>query len=369
MSSVRGFFLLVCLALAGTGTVAGQTAPAAPQSITYLGITPNRFAEDPNNTDVFVQRFQETVSAGVTFVVGGSSWADLEPAEGQYQLDSLKYLAWSAGNSNLPVCYTVRIIDNVRRGVPSDLQDVAFDDPRMVTRMLKLIDAIAPIMRGRVSWFALGYEIDPYFDRHPEEIQAFVNLQAIVAAHLKALLPDIPVGSTLTFAGIDELNSSLWQLNQQVDFLSLTYCPFYPGFIVMDPGVVPSDIARMKDAAAGRKIVLQEIAYPTALLNDSSEDRQADFYRTVFNELQADPAPFAAVNVMILGDISDDDASAVAASYGVDMPAFKSALQTLGLFDGVGRPKAAWRIVTSNLGKNRWKRTNDIPTLSILRVE
>jgi hypothetical protein len=70
----------------------------------------------------------------------------------------------------------------------------------------------------------------------------------------------------------------------------------------------------------------------------------------VFQELQFSSNSFDAVNFMTLGDLSDQFVGTVAGYYGLVTPEFKSALQTLGLFDGAGQPKPAWSVVACNVG-------------------
>jgi hypothetical protein len=197
-----------------------------------------------------------------------------------------------------------------------------------------------------------GYEIDGYFDHREREVKDFAALYDVAAARIKQLVPGIKVSSTLTYStGIDKLKGSLAPLNSKLDMLSFTYIPLEPGFKVKDPSVLPSDFARMKDFAAGRKIFLQEIAYSTAPITNGSEDKQAEFFRLAFDQLKKDQgANFEAANVMIFADLSDKDAQGFASFYklGGDQT-FKAALQTIGLFDGRGRPKKAWDVFRQNV--------------------
>jgi hypothetical protein len=330
----------------GPGPAPRPSAVNAPQrGGVLIGLTPNNFANEPRES--MVQRFQQTVDAGVSFVVGNSTWSELEPKPGQYNMGNVNYLVSSAKAKNLPLSYTLRIIDTINPTVPDDLKRAGWNSQQMKDRVVKLIDAMAPAFQGQVRWFMFGYESDGYFDNHAREVRDFAALYDVAAARMKQLVPGIKVGSTLAYStSIDKLNGSLAPLSDKLDFLSFTYIPFEPGFKVKDPSVLPSDFDRMKAAAKGRKIVLQELAYSTASITGGSEDKQAEFYRLAFEQLSKDKgANFDAANVMMLADLSDKDAQGFATFFklGSDQT-FKAALQTIGLFDTRGRPKKAWDV-------------------------
>ena len=313
-----------------------------------IGITPNRFANEPLTADVMMARFSQTLDAGAGFLVVNGKWAELEPREGHYTLDSISQALSVAVDASIPISYTLRVIDTIARDVPADLRGKRWSDRELQTRLLRLIDTIVPLIRDRARWFMFGYESDGYFTKHPNEARDFIQLHRLVKERIKQLAPGIEVSSTVTYAGIDQLKGPLQMLNGQLDFLALTYAPLQPDFTVKDPSVLPADFARMKEIAAGRRIVFQEIAYPTSPAARSSEDKQAEFYRLALGELKRDAPAFAAVNFMNLADLSDEDAEQFSSFYGLKgHAAFKGVLQTLGLFDKDGRPKKSWAILLS----------------------
>lgn len=327
---------------------AKQPAPqpsAAPSPVIghgpLFGLTANVFATDPNTPDSMVQRFNQTLKAGVSFVVANGNWSEFEPRPGQYHLDSLNYLL-SVSNP-LPVSFTLRIINTIDRDMPSDLRHSRWSDPKVVSRLFGLIDALAPLLKGRVRWFMVGYEITEYMDRHPQERQDFIELYRQAASHIKQDVPGMEVSSTLMFSGLDQLQGLLQGLNPQLDFLALTYSPLEADFSVKDPSVLPADFQAMRRVAAGRKVVLQEIGYPSSTLLSSSQDKQAEFYRLAFQNLDAQT--FEAANWMVLGDLSDAVTKQYSQFYKLKGAAkFEAALQTLGLFDTQGKPKKSWDI-------------------------
>lgn len=316
-----------------------------PGNRPYYGLTPNKFAGEPLTLDVMTRRFNQTVQAGVNFIVANGEWAQLEPDKGRYDLSSLNQMISVAVPANLELSYTLRIVNTIYRNVPKDLERTAWNDQRMRTRLLTLIEQLAPQLKGRTRWFMLGYEIDGYFEKHPGEIRDFLALFHEVKGRLKELVPGIQVSATFTYTGLPSLHGRLSGLDKDLDFIALTYCAQKPGFVVDDPSVLPSDFAKMKEYAAGRKIVFQEIAYPTAAATHGSEDKQAEFYHLAFQEFRRDPGAFDAVNFMNLADLSDQDADQYTRFYGLrGHDAFRGLLQTLGMFDTHGRPKKSWEV-------------------------
>jgi len=238
----------------------------------------------------------------------------------------------------------------VKRVLPTDLARKRWNDPEMEGRVLQLVDAMVPRFRGRVQWFMFGNEIDGYFERNPGEIADFAQLFTKVRARVKALAPTVAVSTTLMFAGADTLGGSLRPLDELCDVLSFTYYPMRPDFTVQDPGVVTRDLSRMRDWARGRGVVLQEIGYPSSALNASSQAMQATFYVNVFAELRANRDLIEAGSFFPLGDLSDLTTDNLSSYYGVgDDKVFKAFLQTLGMFDTAGRPKASWEVFSAEL--------------------
>jgi hypothetical protein len=147
------------------------------------------------------------------------------------------------------------------------------------------------------------------------------------------------------FSGLGDLDNRLSSLNRDLDVLALTYMPLNADFSVQDPSVIPKDFARMKEFANGRKIVFQEIGYPSSPVVGSSEEKQAQFYRLAFQEINRDPSAFSAINWMTLGDLSDSTTRQFSQYYGLKgADKFEADLQTMGVFDKRGQPKKSWDV-------------------------
>ncbi len=326
----------------------------SPKGPSMVGITVNTFAKEKQTPQNLLSRWKQSLDTGVNFVVSSGKWNELEPKKGNHQLDSLNFQVSEAQKNGLYVAYTLRLIDTVARTMPSDLERKKWTDPEMERRVIALIEAMAPLFKDRVKWFMFGNEIDGYFGRHPDEIEDFASLYDRVAKRLKELVPGILVSSTIMYGGIETLDDSLGPLNDRFDFLAITYYPIRGDFTMKDPGIVKSDFQRMRKAAEGRGVVLQEIGYATSSVNGSSERKQAQFIRNVFAELQANRDVFEGGSFFLLADLSDSFVKDLAKFYGMpNAKTFLGFLQTTGLFDSEGNPKEGWSVFQSEVQRLR----------------
>ncbi|HYR42805.1 MAG TPA: hypothetical protein VER98_07275 [Terriglobia bacterium] len=315
-----------------------------------VGVTTTTFPSESDTPENLLKRFQQTADAGIGYISGAGKWTEFEPSKGQYKFDSLNFQSGLAQNLDIPMSYTLRMIDTVTKMVPPDLAKKSWNDPEMRNRALRLVEGLAPYLKGRVQWFMFGNEIDGYFMRHPNEVADFVELYKVVQRRLKELVPGIQVTSTVMFGGIDDLKGRLKALDGEFDFLSITYYPTNPDFTVKDPSVPAHDFDRMREAARGRKVVLQEIGYPTSPINKSSEDKQAEFFDNIFKALRANNDFVAAASFFLLADLRDQTARDLTQYYGItNAPTFRAFLQTLGMFDGHGKAKKSWAVFEREL--------------------
>jgi hypothetical protein len=315
-----------------------------------FSITPNTFANQAQTPENLLAALGIVEHAGIGFLVHNGKWNELEPQPGQYNFEPLDFNVATAKRLNIPICYTLRIIETVDRAVPGDLKKISWSDPRLEQRLLNMIQAMAPHFDGKVRWILIGNEIDGYFTRHPNELADYVKLYADVAARLKLLSPGIRVSATLMFGGVDLMDGMMRPLTDKFDFICFTYYPIRGDFTMQDPGLVAHHVDRMRQAAHGRSLVLQEIGYSSGAKNDSTEELQAQFVENVFHALRANSDFVEAGCFWLLADLKDDFVNNLAQYYGMTNSAvFKSFLQTLGMYDLSGHPKKAWGVYTREI--------------------
>jgi len=330
----------------GNAQSEGASAPSPNRAGQVLfSITPNTFANQPQTPENLMAALGLAERAGLGFLVHNGKWNELEPEAGKYNFESLDFNVATAKRLNIPICYTLRVIETVDRAVPKELTRTSWSDPRLEQRLLGLIQAMAQHFDGRVRWFLLGNEIDGYFTRHPKELFEYTRLFNQVAARLKEIVPGIQVSATLMFGGVDLMDGMMRPLADQFDFVCFTYYPIRADFTMQDPDLVSRHVDRMRSAAHGRPLVLQEIGYASGAKNGSSEESQAQFVENVFRVLRANADFVQAGCFWLLADLKEDFVNTLARYYGMSNSAvFKSFLQTLGMFDGGGQPKKAWLV-------------------------
>jgi hypothetical protein len=323
----------------------GQFVSGHASSMPLVGLQATIFANEPLTPTTANAHFQMSVDAGITFQGFSATWAKLEPRPGEYKFDEIDFNVGQATRANIPVAYTLSIIDTGMKTVPDYLKNTGWQDPKLQRQLMQLIEAIVPHFKGRLTWVMIGNEIDPYFEKHGDEVRAYATLLGAASARLHSLLPGVQVSHTITFPDLYLENGVLKPLFDQSDFLSLTYYPASSDFRFRDPDTVFADFPAMISAAHGKKILLQEVGYTSSPLNDSSQEKQAKFFENVFGQLRDHSSNFIGANFLFMSDFSDSVVDGLVRYYhlpGADR--FRAFLQTLGMFDGEGKPKMSWMV-------------------------
>ena len=310
-----------------------------------IGLQATIFANEPLTPTTANAHFQQSVDAGITFQGFSATWAKLESRPGEYRFNEIDFNVGQATRANIPVAYTLSIIDTGMKTVPDWLKNTNWRDPKMRRALMSLIEAMVPHFNGRLSWVMIGNEIDPYFEKHGDETGAYAALLGAAAEKFHVLLPAVQVSHTITFPGLSMENGVLKPLFDQSDFLSLTYYPASSDFRFRDPNTVFTDFPAMIAAAHGKKILLQEVGYTSSPLNDSSQEKQAKFFENVFSQLQVHSTDFIGANFLFMSDFSDSVVDGLVRYYHAPgAERFRAFLQTLGMFDGQGKPKQSWTV-------------------------
>lgn len=333
-------------AVAGTGTTAVAAASVGSSGgKVWIALAANPAASASFNPGTVNARFDQSVRAGISYVYLSPKWNELEPHQGKYNFKDIDFQIAQAVRNGLPLVCNLRVIDTGNRAMPSDLQHRSLRDREIKDRLLALIDAVMPRLKGRAQYMLIGNEIDSYFKGHRGEVQDYRDLLQAGAARIKQLQPGTRVSASITFDGIGEADSLLKPILDATDFFALTYYPLRPDFTVRDPEVVPSEFTRIIAAAHGKKILLQEVGCPSSPVNNSSEDKQARMFRAVFEQLRAHSNNFIGAYFFLMSDLPDSVVNSLAAYYKLpNADRFKAFLKTLGMFDDQGRPKKSWEV-------------------------
>jgi hypothetical protein len=312
---------------------------------TWIALAANPAPDEGYTPQTVKRRFEQSLSAGVTYVYLSPKWNELEPRPGKYEFKDLDFLIGEAVSAGLPLVCNLRVIDTNQRAIPSDLMSKSFRDPKVRDRITNLLRAMLPRMHGKLRYMLIGNEVDGYFKAHQGEIGEYRDFFALGASVVKATVPGTPVSLSVTFDGLSIADNLLKPLLEQTDFLALTYYPLRPDFTVRDATDVPSDFGRMIQVAHGRKILLQEVGYPSSPINGSSEDKQAAMFAAVFRQLQEHLQDFIGANFLFMSNLSDSVVDTLAKYYSLpNGERFKAYLKTLGMLDDGGHPKKSWDV-------------------------
>jgi len=288
------------------------------------------------------------------------AWDDVETSPTVYNPDP-NFLAIANAfypTKNIKVALEINPIDTSIKRVPSDLIGTAFNDPVMIQRFKDLIDYVfTQIPDLELVSLTIGNEIDVYLGTDSAlwaEYQEFFNA---IKAYVKTGHPALNVGVKGTFDGLtDTAKSYLETLNQNADVVMVTYYPLNNDFTVQDPDVVESDFQELLSIYSGKPIYFLEAGYPSSSLCNSSEEKQAEFIKEVFESWDNHSSEIPFIIFIWLTDISQTTLDYYESYYGVSDQKFLGFLGTLGLrtYAGSGTDKKAFTTLQTEAKARGW---------------
>lgn len=345
--------------LCAIGFALGVIAQAA-QPI-YIGLDTNPPPKEGVSDAAKRKWFAKGLRAGVTQVSLAPTWNSVEKIPGKYNFDDIDYQAKLAKENNLPIYLNIRIIDTNNRALPTPYAKWDFDDPRLVERLINLIHAIAPRVKGQVHWISIGNEVDSYFASHGNEIAAYRKLMDDVIGTVHSSFPRALFTVNFTFNGLDQINKKYQPITEITDFTSLTYYPMNPDFTFRDPNDVAGDFAKMFEAAHGKRIFFQELGYASSTRVNSSEEKQARFMDNVLHTLGKYRGQTIAAHFVWMSDIPLSLVNMFGEYYKLpNSDKFKAFLASLGYFNRDGRPKQAWSVFEREAGALSHPKTAEV---------
>jgi hypothetical protein len=348
----RAVFALLLVLPTAVSVAPVNAANAAPPRALSLLINPRTSGSTPTYQDYVdaamkLQQLDAAIKPGATGLFQGASWADLEPSQGRYTLDSLTSIIDTTPQQHILV--NIGVIDTTNKTTPAFLQGTSFDSPVVRADFRGLIDQLKPHLTSKVKYVALGNEVDVYLSQHPDQWSAYATFFEDAAAYIHTVAPNVLVGVTATYDGLIGPNASLMAtLNAASDVWIATYYPIDGYFVPRGPGAALTELPRLANLTGGKPLVIQEVGYPSASALGSSEQDQAQFIANVFQvwrTLGGNQVPF--VNFVSLHDTTPSVCAQYALYYGVgplggDVNNFKAYFCSLGIRRSDGTPKPAW---------------------------
>lgn len=271
-------------------------------------------------------------------------WIQLEPQKGVYNTSELSQSINNMGN-RFVLHLNIAVLNTTAKETPSDLKGELFNSSQMKERFKSLINALAPIIGSKVTYLAIGNEVDAYLSSHPDEWDTYRVFYEDAAQYIRAKLPGVKVGVTVTYDGATGSNAAkILALNKKSDMWVFTYYPLGANFNPLGPAAVTTAFPKMVDLAGGKPVVIQETGYPSSSLLKSSEKDQADFVTNAFNAWVKVGERISFIDFWLMHELTQSQCNELASYYGMPQnEELKAYLCSVGLRRSDGTPKPAWQ--------------------------
>jgi len=231
---------------------------------------------------------------GLNFIVGIAQWLESKP--GQYVWSGNKNDEFQAhlqelkkGDYKISITFTNVHMD--QKHLPGYLKGKRFNNPYMLERWQKYLEAFLPRYGDYIDYLNIGNEVNNYFGKHYEEWSDYLEFFQHGEKVIRRLKPKIKVGIVL----VESRRESFWkQLEPYCDHLGITYYTPCSAF-----GKSPTDEALDKNhykyfartleeairVAGPKKILITEVGCATHPDIDSSPELQVQFIQALFHWL------------------------------------------------------------------------------------
>ncbi len=297
------------------------------------------------------QAFELAYGAGARGQVHTWTWKQLEPTQGVFdaqQFEDLRSAIAKAQSRSMVQYIGLQFINTTALEMPADLVGQPLDSAAVQSRFRALLDRVITPYKGKIKYLSLSNEVDAYLRAHPGDWARYKTFYSAMVRYARTLDPELKLGVTATAEGVLSLSrNELRDLNSDSDVVIMTYYPLQTSAMgvisVRDPSVVRTDFESMLAFAGSKPLVLQEVGYPAAASNGSSEARQAAFVSNVFAAWRAAPGRIPLLNFFPLHDYTAQMCADFGAYYGLPgVATFTDFLCSLGLRRANGTPRTAW---------------------------
>ena len=322
---------------AGTADGGGVSAPL------YVGLTPNplQASADPvTSSDVLLAELM-ALAAGVRVVFISVPWAEFD---GELMAATIANFS----EKELRVVVTLEVVAGHASHRPAALADLAWDDTDVIEAMQATVDEQLVVGDGAIDAIIIGRRSDVYLadsalGLNEADPEAFVDFMTAAVGYLRSMGPAAlgaapglsyqPDNSSDDYTALLELGSTM----------AFSYFPGLGQDSVPASLAVAKDLDTMAELAGERPVLLHELGFTSATTLDSDEERQAQFFDTVFAALAPRREGFPYINVYELHDVGDAACGDIAVEQSLDPSAAEMRyLCAAGLRDLDGEAKASW---------------------------
>jgi hypothetical protein len=287
---------------------------------------------------------------GANLYVNISGWHDLEPEKEVYDLlNRLGGFSYGAQQGMTPY-FGVSVINTVKRDMPDDLLNTEWTNPVLLQRFSALMEAASKKLPAQIPYFIIGNEVDVYFEKHPDEMDAYLTFYEGAKRIVQSYYPSARIGMSVTFEGIQNKTREtiISRIIQSSDAAFFTFYPVY-GLPLMPVSDTPALLDTLIDASQNKEVILQEVGYPSTEKAGSSEARQAEFFQTIIPAINARPR-ITVASIFLLHDLEPKLCDMLTGYYGFSNDSLiHDFLCTLGVHDFQGNPKPAWNAIVHAL--------------------
>lgn len=359
---------LVITALLFAPAHAQRMAPKPPAGLALLegrgavlGTTRYGSGDLPPPGSALRARLEQAAEAGLSGFTLYLDWPVLEPELGEYVFDTALAQLEALQGLGLQTFVNITVGDIGAYALPAPFSDgeggiaagMRLDDPALLQRFGALLDALVPelVTRGTFA-LGVGNEIDDRLEDSVDERAAYRSFVAAANARVDALVPELPVGVTLTAAAHRNDTETRESLVPVADFVALNYAPIDPNFFVLPRDMIAADFRETLAAMPPGPVLIQELTCPNPASLGASLDWQADCFNILLEEIARRPTVRFA-SVFSLEDLDGATCSAVQDILGAgldDVPPdflkrFLDYLCGLGVLAADGTPNPAWSVV------------------------
>lgn len=306
----------------------------------------------------FEAAFREATKAGIQIVELNLPWDMFEREEGEYQ-DPNGLLPATAyyGANNIQVCFSMAVINTVKRTTPEYLEGLAFDNPKVIGAFNRLMDwFLGQVPKNvKVAAISVGNEVDLYLEGD-QAWEEYTRFSEQVIRHLRKRHPKIHYGVKVTVTDgvfkheLDKVKA----LNQSTDVIMLNLYPQNSSFQVDVPEAIHQHLNRVVKAFPDQTIWLTELGYQSGEKCGSSLTKQAGFYHEFFQAWDKHRDHIRMVMINWLHDQPSSQVLEWTKYYGLAAPSFAEFLATLGLRRSDGTDKPAWKQILAEAHARGW---------------
>ena len=324
------------------GQARAHSETGEPASGQTLSMALNPRSIPPPQLKDYDKAVKLAIKAGVTATIVTDTWSSLEPVPNQIDVSGLKQVIDYYTSKGLQLYIGLQVINTVKREVPSDLENLAFDSPVMASRFHKLLDQVLPLLGANAKYISIGNEVDGYL-APTNQWAAYQIFYEDGLGYIHQKRPGTLVGVTTTFGGGQTNLAQIQALNTKSDIFILTYYPLHGDFQVNSPTSPATDFPQMLTWTT-KPVFLQEVGFPSDPATGSSRAKESQFVTSAFSAWHAAGSQMPFFSYFLEHDFDPTTCKTLAQYYGLPNDhAFIGYLCSLGVRTDTGTAKSAWK--------------------------